>query len=107
VITHGCKPGASFFAELEEMKFAGMVTVTAMGPCPPVQGGLGRVVTMSVTHVNSFVYELELTGFDATGRAITETLCPTNVHKLYSQTRDGPVAFLSSTEWQPACRLAG
>ena len=46
------------------------------------------MVTMSVTHVNSFVFELELTGFDATGRAVCETLCPTNVHKLFSATRN-------------------
>ncbi len=65
-----------------------MVTVTAMGSCPPIQKGKGRVVTMTVTHVNSFVYELELTGFDASGRAVCETLCPTNVHKLFSATRN-------------------
>ena len=55
-----------------------------MGPCPPIQKGQGRVVTMTVTHENSHVFELELSGFDAHGRAITETLCPTDVHKLYS-----------------------
>jgi hypothetical protein len=55
------------------MKFAGMVTVTGMGPCPPIQKGKGRVVTMTVTHENSHVFELELSGFDAQGRAITET----------------------------------
>jgi len=47
-----------------------------------------RVVTMTVTHVNSFVDELELSGFDAVGRAVRETLCPTNVHKLFSATRN-------------------
>ena len=69
------------------MKFAGMVTVTAMGPCPPIQKGQGRVVTMTVTHENSHVFELELSGFDAHGRAVSETLCPTDVHKLYSVER--------------------
>ncbi len=86
-MTHGCALGASFHVELEEMKFAGMVTVTAMGPCPPIEKGKGRVVTMTVTHENSHVFELELSGFDAQGRAITETLCPTDVHKLYSVER--------------------
>ncbi len=88
MFSHGCRPGASFYAELDEMKFAGRLTVTAMGPCPPIQKGKGRVVTMTVTHVNSFVYELELTGLDASGRAVCETLCPTNVHKLFSATRN-------------------
>lgn len=37
-----------------------------------------------VTHENSHVFELELSGIDVHGRAITETLCPTDVHKLYS-----------------------
>ncbi len=45
-------------------------------------------MTLTLTHVNSFVYELELTGFDASGRAVCETLCPTNVHKLFSATRN-------------------
>lgn len=58
-----------------------------MGPCPPIESGKGRVVTMTVTHENSHVFELELSGFDARGRAITETLCPTDVHKLYSVER--------------------
>ena len=87
VINNGCAPGASFHVELEEMKFAGMVSVTAMGPCPPIQKGQGRVVTMTVTHENSHVFELELSGFDAHGRAVSETLCPTDVHKLYSVER--------------------
>jgi hypothetical protein len=87
VVTHGCTPGASFHVELEEMKFAGMVTVTAIDPCPSIQNGKGRVVKMTVTHENSHVFELELSGFDARGRAITETLCPTDVHKLYSVER--------------------
>ena len=66
-----------------------MVTITGIGPCPRIQRGKGRVVTMTVTHFNGYVWELEIASADKAGRVATETLCPTDVHKLFSASRNG------------------
>lgn len=65
--------------------------VVAVGPCPPVAPGPGRVVLTTVTHLNAFLFDLTLAG--ASGRR--ELIQVTGWHKLYSEQRG----------WEPACHL--
>ena len=85
----GAKPGAAIWFALAEMGVAGLATVDAVKPCPPIARGPGRVVLATMTHFNGFVRRLHFEG-------TTETLLPTATHRLYSEDRQA---------WVPAGEL--
>ena len=74
----------SNFVNLDEMGVpAGLVgTVDAIGPCPAIQPGSGRVVLTTVNHLNDDVYELTMKNT----AGVTETLGVTGYHRFYDQT---------------------
>lgn len=51
----GCTIGASIGLAIPEMGLAGWARVMDVKPCPKLQTGAGRVVTMTITHFNAFV----------------------------------------------------
>ena len=62
---------------------AGLVgTVDSISACPQIQGGPGRVVLTTVTHLNDYVFNLTLK--NASGE--TETLGVTGYHRFYDET---------------------
>ena len=78
----GCQVGASIGLAVPELGIAGWARVLAVEPCPKLQTGSGRVVTMTITHFNSFVLQFKLEG-------LSEVLEPTQTHPLYSEDRGG------------------
>ena len=67
--------------DIDEQGYA--ATVEAIGPCPPIGAGSGRVVLSTVTHPNSYVFRLTV----ADGNGRREALGVTGVHKLYAEGR--------------------
>jgi hypothetical protein len=52
-VQEGWAPGKTVWFEIKELELAGEAKVLAVGPCPPIASGAGRVVTMTVTHLDS------------------------------------------------------
>ncbi|TCO84722.1 intein/RHS repeat-associated protein [Chthoniobacter flavus] len=88
LIERNCVPGNGVWLTLQEISVDGWATVDAVEACPPVASGPGRVVTGTITHLNSYVMRLELES--------GEVLNPTNTHRLFSATRQ---------DWVPARAL--
>ncbi|MEZ5327239.1 MAG: polymorphic toxin-type HINT domain-containing protein [Verrucomicrobiales bacterium] len=78
----GWTPGSNVWFEIAELNLAGEAAVLAVEPCPPVASGEGRVVTMTVTHLNSYVRELRVEG-------VPEPILTTRLHPFYSPSRGG------------------
>ncbi|MEZ5327247.1 MAG: polymorphic toxin-type HINT domain-containing protein [Verrucomicrobiales bacterium] len=78
----GWTPGSNVWFEIAELNLTGEAAVLAVEPCPPVASGEGRVVTMIVTHLNSFVRELRVEG-------VPEPIFTTRLHPFYSPSRGG------------------
>ncbi len=76
----GCEEGRIIHFILEEMGLEGPAEVVAIGDCPEIRQGVGRVVLVTVTHFNENVHELRL--------ANGQTLEPTGRHRLFSVTRN-------------------
>ena len=65
---------------IPEKGIYGWAKVIALNPCPKLQTGAGRVVTMTITHFNAFVLRFKIEG-------LPEVLEPTILHPLYSEGR--------------------
>jgi len=74
--------------------------VVADEPCPTILPGPGRVVLMTVNHLNRDVYQLTLV--DQHGRR--EAIQPTGLHKFYSETRR---AWISAKDLRDGEQLRG
>jgi RHS repeat-associated protein len=85
----GCEQGNAMDFAIPEMGLEGKATVVAIEPCPVLEGGEGRLVLSTVTHVNPAVCSLTLED-QAT------PLEPTINHRLYSEDRNA---------WIPAGEL--
>jgi hypothetical protein len=70
---------------LPELGAEGGAEVLSIDPCPPLQAGPGRVVTATVTHLNSHVLEVKLAGLE-------RPLEPTEPHRFFSEDRGDWVA---------------
>ncbi len=73
--------GATILFGLPEMGLKGPATVVSVSECPQIESAPGRVVLGTVSHLNSYVYELRFDGQD-------EPLYPTRRHRLFSVDRD-------------------
>ena len=58
-------------------------TVDSISACPAIETGSGRVVLMTVSHLNSYVFTLTLTG----SSGVTDNIGITGYHKVYSEAR--------------------
>ena len=58
-------------------------TVDSISACPDIETGSGRVVLMTVSHLNSDVYTLTLTD----GDGMTDNLGITGTHRVYTEDR--------------------
>ncbi|CAG0981676.1 hypothetical protein PLCT2_01945 [Planctomycetaceae bacterium] len=76
----GSRVGGSIGLAIPEMGIYGWAKVIALNPCPKLQTGAGRVVTMTITHFNAFVLRFKIEG-------LPEVLEPTILHPLYSEDR--------------------
>jgi hypothetical protein len=75
--------------DIDEVGLHGWAEVAGVEACPPIQAGAGRVVTGTITHLNSFVMEVRLVGQK-------QVLEPTDRHRLFSVTRN---------DWIPTAQL--
>ncbi|MDX2043933.1 MAG: RHS repeat-associated core domain-containing protein [Acidobacteriota bacterium] len=82
----GAAPRRFIEIELREMGLSGLAKVETITACPPIKAGLGRVVLMTVTHMDSGVMEIEFDG-------LKKALEPTVSHPLFSADRN---------DWTPA-----
>lgn len=80
--------GSRIWLKLEELKLNGWATVKAIGPCPPISGGNGRVVTATFTHTHGDIRTLTLgSASEPDGLVPTSKLEATYGHPIYSLTR--------------------
>lgn len=89
--TLGYAVGAEVAFGLAEVGVAGRATVTAIEPCPTIPPGPGRVVTMTVRHLNAGVVQLAVEGSP-------QLVYTTVYHKFRSAARQ---AFVSASLLQP------
>ena len=82
----GAAPRRFIEIELAEMGLSGLAKVESITACPPINPGAGRVVLMTVTHMDSGVMEIEFDG-------LKKALEPTINHPLFSADRN---------DWVPA-----
>ncbi len=82
------------------MGLEGPAYVTAVGACPEIETGPGRVVLTTVTHLNAHVLHIYLAGQD-------EPLRPTDTHPLYSEDRQGWIPAGELTVGEHLRTLAG
>jgi RHS repeat-associated protein len=80
--TSHCTSGARIWLDLDEMGLHGWADVVSVDQCSRIQSGKGRVITATVTHLNSFVMEVHFAGAG-------QSLEPTDRHLLFSVTRNG------------------
>lgn len=80
--------GGEVWLSFDEISIDGWAVVDAVEPCPSTASGLGRVITGTITHQNSFIMRITLES--------GEILNPTNTHRLFSATRH---------DWVPAVSL--
>ncbi len=74
--------------------------VMAVGPCPPIRDGPGRVVIATPTHLNNYIFELEVE--EITGHR--EILHPTGIHRFWSEDRN---RWVRTDKLQPGEHLRG
>jgi hypothetical protein len=67
------------------MGLTGVAKVAAITACPKIKAGPGRVVLMTVTHLDQGVMEIEFAG-------LKKTLEPTASHPLFSEDRKDWIA---------------
>jgi hypothetical protein len=111
VSTASCRVGGQVWIELDEIGYRGWAKVRAVEPCPEIRAGEGRVVTATLNHYNSHVYELKLQhlgsknedgGISSNGEQSqilnqkSSLLNPTDRHPIFSETRQ---------DWVPALDL--
>jgi len=72
--------GSEIWLNIPEIGFSGWARVDAIESCPTIRAGVGRVVTGTITRLNSSVLQLHFEG-------TAGTLSPTQSHRLYSETR--------------------
>lgn len=82
----GAAPRRFIEIELAEMGLNGLAKVESITACPAIKSGSGRVVLMTVTHMDSGVMEIEFDG-------LKKALEPTVSHPLFSADRK---------DWAPA-----
>jgi hypothetical protein len=85
----GYLSGRTVWFELPEMGLAGSARVLAVGPCPQIEAGPGRIVLSTVTHLNGHVMQIWLEG-------LINPLELTLRHRLFSEER---------SEWTAAGEL--
>jgi len=93
----GATPGATVALDLPELGAAGAAAVVAVGPCPPIAPGPGRVVTGTFAHSSAAVLDLRLEGQP-------EPIGVTAGHPFYSEERG---AFVPAGQLRPGERLRG
>lgn len=96
ILTGNCKAGCRIWLDLDEMGLHGWADVLRIDPCPSVCPGAGRVVLGTVTHLNSCVLGLGLSGEQ-------HPLELTDRHLLFSATRN---AWVPASELQVGEELA-
>jgi hypothetical protein len=74
--------GGSTFIALPELGISGLCDVLAVGPCPEIEPGDGRVVLGTFQHVSDDLVDVEIAGQSAPLRVTTG-------HKLWSLDRGG------------------
>ncbi len=60
----GVEVGSSVHLSMPELGLDGPAEVVAVGPCPSIMPGSGRVVTGTFTHVRAGIIELHVAGLD-------------------------------------------
>jgi hypothetical protein len=85
----GAAPRRFIDIELAEMGLRGVAKVVSIRPSPKIKPGAGRVVLMTVTHLDQGVMEIEFAG-------LKKALEPTVSHPLFSEDRN---------DWVPAGQL--
>jgi len=93
----GAKPGATIALDLADLGAAGAAAVVAVGPCPPIAPGPGRVVTGTFAHESAAVLDLRLEGQP-------RPIGLTAGHPFYSEDR---AAFVPAGGLRPGERLRG
>lgn len=83
--------------EIGELGYSAIVE--SISACPAIQGGPGRVVLTTFTHLNNFVFDLTVS--NATGQV--ETLGVTGFHKLYAEDR----GWTSVADLRPGEKIRG
>jgi hypothetical protein len=91
----GARVGSHVALDLPEMGASGRALVTAVGPCPPLKPGNGRIVTGTFRHRSARVLDLALEGSD-------ETIGVTANHPFWSEDRR---KFVPAGELKPGERL--
>jgi len=81
----GAAPGRWIEMSLPEMGLTGLAKVAAITACPKIKADPGRVVLMTVTHLDQGVMEVEFAG-------LKKALEPTASHPLFSEDRNDWVA---------------
>ena len=81
----GAAPSRWIEISLPEMGLTGPAKVAAITACPKIKTGPGRVVLMTVTHIDHDVMEVEFAG-------LKKALEPTASHPLFSEDRNDWVA---------------
>jgi len=89
------EPGRTIAMDLSEIGAVGGARVLAVGPCPPIKTGAGRVVTGTFAHAASNVIDVRLDGMD-------EPIGCTANHRFWSENRQ---AFVSAGELSVGERL--
>ncbi|MFI5379964.1 MAG: Hint domain-containing protein [Tepidisphaerales bacterium] len=89
----GATVGSRILLSLRDIEVEGMAEVLAIGPCPPVKRGRGRVVTAVFTQSACSVLEIRI-------RESDDVLEPTPVHRIFSEDRQDyvPAAQLKAGE---------
>jgi len=80
-VNEGVHVGGFVPFEVTEMGVKGQGEVLAVKPCPTIESGPGRVVMMTISHLNCAVLELNIEGED---RPLETTV----YHPFYSETRN-------------------
>jgi RHS repeat-associated protein len=81
----GAAPRRFIEIEMAEMGLSGLAKVMSIKPSPKIKPGPGRVVLMTVTHMDQGVMEIEFAG-------LNKALEPTISHPLFSADRNDWVA---------------
>ncbi len=82
---NGAEEGAWVYLSLPELEIAGQAEVLAIAPCPPIEGGYGKLVLGTFTHLSRDLVEVKLAGAD-------DPLRVTPGHLLWSLDRGGWVS---------------